>query len=65
VLLHTGFDYRGKVFRKSLSNVFFLDAKREALLLSFDDVIVWMIDYIKMIKKTFNWTLPKFYRDFN
>jgi hypothetical protein len=64
-ILHVGFDYRGKILQKTLSNVFFLEAKREVLIESMDNVLSWMIDHIKMIKKTFNWTLPKYYRDFN
>lgn len=62
---NTGFDYRGQILKKSLSNVFFLEAKREVILSAYDEIITWMVDHIKIIKKTFNWTLPKYYRDFN
>ncbi len=62
---NTGFDYRGNILNKSLSNVFFLEPKREVLLGAIDGVLSWLVDHIKMIKKTVNWTLPKYYRDFN
>ena len=65
-ILHVGFDFRnGNVLRKTLSNVLYLDAKRGAILDYYSEVLEWLIDYIKMIKKSFNWTLPKYYRDFN
>jgi len=64
-ILHQGFDYRGKILSKSLSNVFYLDPKRQVILDYMDEALTYMIDHIKQIKKSFNWTLPKYYRDFN
>lgn len=63
---HKGFDYRnGQLLRKTLSNVLYLDAKRTVLLDAYSNVLEYIVDYIKMIKKTYNWTLDKYYRDFN
>ena len=63
---YTGFNYRdGQVLRKSLSNVLYLDEKRGAILDYYSEVLEWIIDHIKMIKKTYNYILPKYYRDFN
>jgi hypothetical protein len=62
---YVGYDFRGNIFRNVLSNVFFNDNKRTAILLYLDDVYSYLIDSIKMIKKARNYALPKYYRDFN
>lgn len=65
-LKHVGFDYRnGEVLRKTLSNVLYLDPVRGAILDYYSGVLEYLIDHIKTIKKGFNWTLGKYYRDFN
>lgn len=62
---YLGFDYRGQIFKKTLSNILFNDPKRKSILLNIDDIYSYLIDNIKYIKKTFAWVFPKTYRDFN
>jgi hypothetical protein len=62
---HVGYDFRGNIFRKTLSNIFFNDRKRMAILLNMDDVYSYLVDHIKYIKKSAAWVFPKQYRDFN
>lgn len=62
---HTGYDYRGKVLRNSLSKLLYLDPKREVILDTYDTILTHLIDKVKHIKKAFNYTLEKEYRDFN
>lgn len=62
---HVGFEYRDSIFEKTMSNVLFLEPKRASILKMFDKVWIKLVDEIKMIKKTFNFTLDKNYRNFN
>ena len=64
-ILHLGFDYRGKVLKRSLAKIIFIEKKREAILNKIELVIDFMIDHVKSIKKAFNYKLEKKYRNFN
>jgi hypothetical protein len=54
-----GFDYHGKLFQRSVSKVYFDDEKKSGILSVFDDMISYIIDYIKMIKKSRNYAVKK------
>lgn len=63
--LYTGYDYRGKIFKNSLSRLIFFDKKRENIIQKIDEIWWQLIQKIKIIKKTFNYTVNKDYIDFN
>ncbi len=65
-ILHVGYDYHnGNLLRRSLSNVLYLDEKRGAILDYMSEHFEALVDMIKHVKKTFNFTLDKDYIDFN
>ena len=65
VLLHRGFNYHGKIFTKTVSNVFYLEEKRAKILDEYDKVFSFLIDSIKHIKKTFHFAYDKDFINFN
>jgi len=65
IILHSGYEYRDQVLKNSLSQMFFLEGKRSSILNKFEKAIDFLIDQVKFIKKQFNYTLDKEYRDFN
>lgn len=64
-LLHRGFDWRGLIFRKSCSSSLFVEEKKIYHILALERMLNFILDYIKMIKKTYMWVYPKYFRDFN
>lgn len=60
-----GYDYRGNVLTRSLSNTIIEEPKRQALLAMFELMINYLIDSVKHIKKHNNFAIPKKWRDFN
>lgn len=54
-----GYDYHGKLFRKSVSGLYFEDEKKERIFEVFDNLISYVIDQVKMIKKFRNYALEK------
>lgn len=64
-ILHIGYDYRGKVLKRTLSKVMFIEKKREAILNEIEKIVDFLIDSVKHIKKAYNYALEKNYRDFN
>ena len=65
IILHTGYEYRGQVLKNTLSTMFFIEGKRKNILAKYEKAINFLIDQVKFIKKQFNYTLDKEYRDFN
>jgi len=64
-LKHRGYDYRGNIFKNSLSSAFFLEEKRSSILLRMETMLIFLIDQVKHIKKTFHYAHEKNFRDFN
>lgn len=64
-ILNIGFDYRNQILRRSLSKYIYLERKREMILNKLEVLFTWMVEHIKNIKKTFNYSMDKKYRDFN
>ncbi len=62
---YIGFDYRGNILKKTISPIFYNDPKRAAILQYIENILSHLVDHIKMIKKSYNWAVPKNYRDFN
>jgi len=62
---HTGYNFLGNVLTNSLSKIFFIEDKRDGILMKLERCINFMIDSVKTIKKSYNWTLEKSWRNFN
>ena len=64
-ILHKGFDYKGQVFKRSMSNYLFRDELRSGILAKMEDVVYNLIELVKDIKNHFNYVVPKNYRNKN
>lgn len=62
---HLGYDYRNRILKRSLSGMLFLEQKRKAILENIELTVTYLVEYIKTIKKSFNYVFEKDYRDFN
>lgn len=60
-----GFDYREEVMNKSVSNYMFGDPKRDGVIKEINKLIVYLIDNVKNIKKTFMYVVPRNSRNIN
>jgi hypothetical protein len=47
---HNGYDYRGKILKRSLSPVLYLELKRKLILEKMETVVTFMVEHIKHIK---------------
>lgn len=65
IIKNMGYDYRGAVLRNSLSKVMFIETKREGILNQIETIIDYLIDHVKNIKKQYNWTMDRKWRNFN
>lgn len=64
-LQNLGFDYRDQMLMRSLPAIFFKEYKRAAFLFKIEKILNYTVDHVKSLKKTFNYILPKHYRNFN
>jgi len=64
-LLYRGYDYHGKVLYRTLSNVLFSDEKRTKILLKISELLEYLIDSVKNIKKSYYYVFDKNDIDFN
>lgn len=62
---HKGFDYKGRIFEKTMSNFMFRDDRRKEMLSYFENVIYELIERVKMIKNHANYVVKKNYRNKN
>ncbi len=62
---NTGFDYEGHIFEKTMSPYLFADPNRKDILFSYEKIIFFLIEKVKMIKTFYNFTVPKDYRNLN
>jgi len=64
--LHTGFDYRGKILRNTMSGQMFdVNDTLDRFLKDLDSVLVELVDAVKQIKIFANPALDKYERDIN
>jgi hypothetical protein len=54
-----GFDYKGKILNKTLSNVLFKDPTKASILSYFEKGFFALVETTKQIKNYFNYTVPK------
>ena len=64
-ILNVGFDFREQILMRILSLVLFFNSKNASILIKIDSILSFLVDHVKSIKKTFNYYLPRNYRDFN
>ena len=57
--VYSGFDYKEVILKRSMSNVFFRDPVKDAILATFNRVIYGVIESVKEIKNYFNYTVPR------
>lgn len=53
-----GFDYKEQIFQRTMSNVIFRDPKRTEILGFLQRVVFALIESVKQIRNTFNYTVP-------
>jgi hypothetical protein len=64
-LKNTGYDWRNKLFDKSLSTYLLSDPKRSFIMGQMQRLMVYIIDKVSMIKKAVNYTVDKNYKYLN
>lgn len=60
-----GFDYRGKLYEKSVSPLILADTKRKKIVQKMDELIAYLVDSVKNVKKTYNYAIKRNSRDIN
>jgi hypothetical protein len=53
-----GFNYKEQIFPRTMSNVIFRDPKRTEILFSLQKIVFALIESVKQIRNTFNYTVP-------
>lgn len=64
-LKNTGFDYKGKIFERTMSPYLFADDKRKDILNEFEKLIFFLVEKVKSIKTFYNYTVDKNYTNIN
>ena len=64
-LKNTGYDYEGKIFKKSLSPLIMSDPTRASILNEYEKMVIFLIEKAKMIKTFYNYTVSKDYKKLN
>ena len=64
-LKNTGFDYKGKIFERTMSPYLFADPKRRDILNEFEKLIFFLVEKVKSIKTFYNYTVPNDYTKIN
>jgi len=54
-----GFDYKENIFKKTMSNVIFRDPVKSSILKEMQRIIFALIESVKQIRNSFNYTVPK------
>jgi hypothetical protein len=60
-----GFDYKGKIFEKTMSSFLFREEKRANILAQIETIYYDLIQRVKQIKIHFDYAKKKDYKDFN
>lgn len=53
-----GFNYKGQIFKKTMSNVIFRDPVKKSILDEIEKIFFGLIESVKQIKNYFNYTVP-------
>lgn len=60
-----GFDYRDSLLEKNISSFFFGEKKRESIIKNFEKLLVYLVDSVKNIRKTFVYSIERNSRNIN
>lgn len=60
-----GFDYRGRLYEKSVSPLIMADTKRKSIVQKMDELVTYLVESVKNIKKTYNYAIGRKSRDIN
>lgn len=60
-----GFNYKGKILRKTISPYLYSDPERATILDKFDNWLFFLVEKVKSIKTFYNYTVPKDYTKIN
>jgi hypothetical protein len=61
-LKNQGFDYENRLLEKTMSTYNFVDPRKEFFLAQFQKMLVFLINSVGSIKKSFNYTVDKNYK---
>jgi hypothetical protein len=64
-LKNKGFNYKCKLFEKSMSPLLFADPTRKSILDEYEKLIYFLIEKVKLIKTFYNYTVDKNYKNLN
>jgi hypothetical protein len=54
-----GYNYNGKLFRNSVSSIYYLDDRKSGVLSKFENMFLFLIDKVKDIKRARNYAIDK------
>lgn len=60
-----GFDYEGKIFKRTMSGYLFQDTERTEILGRFEEIVFFLVEKVKLIRTFYNYTVSKNYRKLN
>ena len=60
-----GFDYKGKILKKTISPYMYADPERATILDKFESWLHFLVEKVKLIKTYYNYTVPANYRKLN
>jgi hypothetical protein len=64
-LKNTGFDYKGRIFEKSMSPLMFADPTRRSIIQEMEKMVYFMVEKVRIIKTFYNYTVDKDYNKLN
>lgn len=60
-----GFNYKGKILKKTLSSYIYMDPTRAGIMDQFENLFYFLVEKVKTIKTFYNYTVPKDYKKIN
>jgi hypothetical protein len=60
-----GYNYKGNIFRRTISSYIFVNSTRASILEKFETLVYFLLENVKTIKTYYNYTVPKNYRKIN
>lgn len=60
-----GYDYKGKILRRTVSPYLYSDPERATILDQFENWLYFLVEKVKDIKTFYNYTVPKNYKKLN
>ena len=64
-LKNVGYDYKGKIFSKTMSSYLLKDPIRRDILTKLEDIVYFLVEKTKYIKNFINYTVDKNYKHLN